>query len=218
MSFDKILFIIEIIGTIAFAITGVITAVEKKLDILGAIVLGTVTAVGGGILRDIILGQLPPLAFMNPVYALTAGITSVAVFVAAYLLGKKIVKHFDVYSQVINIFDSLGLAVFVITGINMAAACGYGDNAFLSIFVAVLTGVGGGVMRDILAGRVPKILRRRVYALAAIFGAVIYYYLLKYNVFSETVSMLIGAGSVLIIRILATVFRWNLPSVKNIDE
>ncbi len=218
MSFEKILFTIEIIGTIAFAITGVITAVEKKLDILGAIVLGTVTAVGGGILRDIILGYLPPMAFRNPVYAFTAAVTSVAVFIIAFLVGKKIVKHFDVYSQVINLFDSLGLAVFVVTGINTAAQCGFGDNAFLSIFVAVLTGVGGGVMRDILAGRVPKILRRRVYALAAILGAIIYYYLLEFAVFSQTASMLIGAGSVLVIRILATIFHWNLPSIKNIEE
>lgn len=218
MNFEKILFAIEITGTIAFAITGVITAVEKKLDILGAIVLGTVTAVGGGILRDIILGYLPPMAFRNPVYALTAIATSVAVFVIAYLVGKKIVKHFEVYSQVINFFDSLGLAVFVVTGVNTAAACGFGENAFLSIFVAVLTGVGGGVMRDILAGRVPKILRRRVYALAAILGAIIYYYLLEFGVFTQTVSMLIGAGSVLIIRILATIFHWNLPTIKNIEE
>lgn len=218
MSFEKILFTIEIIGTIAFAITGVITAVEKKLDILGAIVLGTVTAVGGGILRDIMLGYLPPMAFRNPVYALTAIATSVAVFVIALFVGKKIVKHFDVYSQVINFFDSLGLAVFVVTGINTAAQCGFGENAFLSIFVAVLTGVGGGVMRDILAGRVPKILRRRVYALAAILGAIIYYYLLEFGIFTQTVSMLIGAGSVLIIRILATIFHWNLPTIKNIEQ
>ena len=216
MNLDSILLAIELIGTVAFAITGVITAIEKKFDIFGAIVLGTVTAVGGGIMRDIILGYLPPLAFRHPVYALTAIITSVAVFIVAFFLGKKIVRHFDVYSQVINLFDSLGLAVFVVTGINTAAECGFGDNAFLSVFVAVLTGVGGGVLRDILAGRAPKILHRRVYALAAILGALIYYYLLEFNVFHETVSMLIGAGSVLLIRILATIFRWNLPSIKNI--
>lgn len=218
MHLDTVFFVIEIIGTVAFAITGVITAIEKKFDILGAIVLGTVTAVGGGILRDIILGYLPPLAFRNPVYALTAIITSVSVFVLAYFTGKKIVRHFDIYSQVINFFDSLGLAVFVVAGINTARECGFGDNAFLSLFVAVLTGVGGGVLRDILAGRVPKILRRRVYALAAILGGLIYYYLLEFGIFSETVSMLIGAGSVLLIRILATVFRWNLPSISNIEE
>ena len=175
MNIDTVFFAVEIVGTIAFALTGVITAIEKKFDILGAIVLGTVTAVGGGIMRDIILGYLPPLAFRHPVYALTAIITSVAVFVIAFFLGKKIVRHFDVYSQVINLFDSLGLAVFVVTGINTAAECGFGDNAFLSVFVAVLTGVGGGVLRDILAGRAPKILHRRVYALAAILGALIYY-------------------------------------------
>jgi uncharacterized membrane protein YeiH len=218
MNFEKILFAIEITGTIAFAITGVITAIEKKLDILGAIVLGTVTAVGGGILRDIILGYLPPLAFRNPVYALTAIATSIAVFIIAFFVGKKIVQHFEIYSQVINLFDSLGLAVFVVAGINTASECGFGDNAFLSIFVAVLTGCGGGVLRDILAGRVPKILRKRVYALAAILGAIIYYYLLEFGIFSQTVSMLIGAGSVLIIRVLATVFHWNLPTIKNIDE
>ncbi|MBR2869106.1 MAG: trimeric intracellular cation channel family protein [Clostridia bacterium] len=216
MNIDSVFFFVEIVGTIAFALTGVITAIEKKFDILGAIVLGTVTAVGGGIMRDIILGYLPPLAFRHPVYALTAIITSVSVFVIAFFLGKKIVRHFDVYSQVINFFDSLGLAVFVVTGINTAAECGFGDNAFLSVFVAVLTGVGGGVLRDILAGRAPKILHRRVYALAAILGALIYYYLLEFNIFPETVSMLIGAGSVLLIRILATVFHWNLPSIKNI--
>ncbi len=218
MHLDTVFFVIEIIGTVAFAITGVITAIEKKFDILGAIVLGTVTAVGGGILRDIILGYLPPLAFRNPVYALTAIITSVSVFVLAYFTGKRIVRHFDIYSQVINFFDSLGLAVFVVAGINTARECGFGDNAFLSLFVAVLTGVGGGVLRDILAGRVPKILRRRVYAFAAILGGLIYYYLLDFGIFSETVSMLIGAGSVLLIRILATVFRWNLPSISNIEE
>lgn len=218
MTVEKILFSIEIIGTIAFAITGVITALEKKLDIFGAIVLGTVTAVGGGILRDLILGYTPPMAFRKSVYALTAVITSLAVFVIAYFFGKRIKKHFDVYSQVINIFDSIGLSVFVVAGINSATECGFGENMFLSVFVATLTGVGGGVMRDIMAGRVPKILRKRVYALAAIIGAIIYYILYYYTLCTTPVAIAIGAGSVLIIRILATVFHWNLPTVKNLDE
>ena len=162
MTIETIMLIIEIIGTIAFAITGVITALEKKFDIFGAIVLGTVTAVGGGIVRDLILGYTPPMAFRKPVYALTALITSLAVFVIAFFFGRRIKKHFEIYSQVINIFDSIGLAVFVIGGINSAISCGFGENMFLSVFVATLTGVGGGVMRDIMARRVPKILRKRV--------------------------------------------------------
>ncbi len=218
MTVDNILFAIEIIGTIAFAITGVITALEKKFDIFGAIVLGTVTAVGGGIVRDLILGYTPPMAFRKSVYAITAVITSLAVFVIAYFFGKKIKKHYNVYSQVINIFDSIGLSVFVVGGVNSAISCGFGENMFLSIFVATLTGVGGGVMRDIMAGRVPKILRKRVYALAAIIGAIIYYVLFYYQICSATLAIILGAGSVLIIRILATIFHWNLPTVDNLDE
>ena len=217
MNFDTVLLIIELIGTVAFAITGVITAIEKKFDIFGAIVLGTVTAVGGGIVRDIILGYLPPMAFRKSVYAITAVITSLAVFWIAYFFGRRIQKHFDVYSQVINIFDSIGLSVFVIGGVNSAIACGFEENMFLTVFVATLTGVGGGVMRDIMAGRIPKILRKRVYALAAIIGSVLYYILIHYQLCSTSLAIIIGAGSVLIIRILATIFRWNLPTVKNIE-
>lgn len=218
MNLDSVLLAIELIGTVAFAITGVITAIEKKFDIFGAIVLGTVTAVGGGIVRDIILGYLPPMAFRKSVYAITAVVTSLAVFWIAYFFGKRIQKHYDVYSQVINIFDSIGLSVFVIGGVNSAIACGFEENMFLTVFVATLTGVGGGVMRDIMAGRVPKILRKRVYALAAIIGSVIYYILIHYNLCSSTLAIIIGAGSVLVIRILATIFRWNLPTVKNLEE
>lgn len=218
MTVDNIIFALEIIGIVAFAITGVITALEKKFDVFGALVLGVVTSVGGGILRDMILGYLPPAAFRNSVYAVTALITSLAVFWLAYFLGARIKKHFNVYSQIINIFDSLGLSVFVVGGVNAAIACGFGDNMFLSVFVGTLTGVGGGVMRDIMAGRVPKILRKRVYALAAIIGAIIYYLLITYNICSSTWAIILGAGSVLIIRILATVFHWNLPTVKNLDD
>ncbi len=218
MNIDTVLFAIEIIGTVAFAITGVITALEKKFDIFGALVLGTVTAVGGGIMRDLILGYTPPMAFRKSVYAITAVVTSLAIFWIAYFFGKRIKKHYDIYSQVINIFDSIGLSVFVIGGVNSAIACGFGENMFLSIFVATLTGVGGGVMRDIMAGRVPKILRKRVYALAAIIGSVIYYLLFYYEICSATLAIIFGAGSVLIIRILATIFQWNLPTVKNLDE
>lgn len=218
MSIDKIIFVIEIIGTVAFAITGVITALEKKFDIFGAIVLGMMTAVGGGILRDIILGYLPPSAFRYPVYAITAIITSVAVFTLAYIFGDKFKAKYDTYSQAINIFDSIGLAVFVIVGVQTADKCGFGDNTFLSVFVGTLTGVGGGVLRDIMAGRIPKILRKRVYALAAIIGALIYQILTEYGLCSQTISMIIGAGSILIIRILATVFHWNLPTAKKFNE
>lgn len=217
MSIDKVFFIFEIIGTVAFAITGVITAIEKKLDIFGAVVLGTVTAVGGGMVRDILLGYLPPAAFRHPVYTVTAIATSLVVFIIAYFFGKRIKLHFNVYSQIINVFDAIGLAVFTVAGINSAAACGFGENSFLSIFVGMMTGVGGGVMRDMMAGGVPTILRKKVYALAAGIGALIYQLLVEHNTCPQGLAILAGAGSIIVIRLSATVFKWNLPTLKDLD-
>ena len=217
MSIDKVFFIFEIIGTVAFAITGVITAIEKKLDIFGAVVLGTVTAVGGGMVGDILLGYLPPAAFRHPVYTVTAIATSLAVFIIAYFFGKRIKLHFNVYSQIINVFDAIGLAVFTVAGINSAAACGFGENSFLSIFVGMMTGVGGGVMRDMMAGGVPTILRKKVYALAAGIGALIYQLLVEHNTCPQGLAILAGAGSIIVIRLSATVFKWNLPTLKDLD-
>ena len=217
MSIDKVFFIFEIIGTVAFAITGVITAIEKKLDIFVAVVLGTVTAVGGGMVRDILLGYLPPAAFRHPVYTVTAIATSLAVFIIAYFFGKRIKLHFNVYSQIINVFDAIGLAVFTVAGINSAAACGFGENSFLSIFVGMMTGVGGGVMRDMMAGGVPTILRKKVYALAAGIGALIYQLLVEHNTCPQGLAILAGAGSIIVIRLSATVFKWNLPTLKDLD-
>lgn len=218
MTAENIIFIFEMIGTIVFAVTGVITAIEKKLDIFGAVVLGMATAVGGGIIRDLILGYLPPTAFRKPVFAITAIVTSILVFTIAWYLGKKIKKHFDIYAKVINVFDSVGLAVFTIGGINAAASCGFGENSFLSIFVGILTGVGGGMLRDIMAGKIPGILRERVYALAALLGALVYQGLVDNEIMSGVPAMLLGAGIILLVRALATVFRWNLPKIDELSD
>ena len=137
LKIESVLFVLEIAGVVAFAITGVITALEKKFDIFGALVLGVITSVGGGIVRDMILGYLPPAAFRDPVYAITAIVVSLAVFIIAYFLGARIKKHFDFYSQIINIFDSIGLSVFVIGGVNAAISCGYGNNMFLAVLTVI---------------------------------------------------------------------------------
>lgn len=215
---DTLFFALEIAGTVAFAISGVIVALEKKLDVFGATVLGLVTAVGGGMMRDIFLGILPPVAFRHPVYSLTAIGVSIGVYIIAYFAGTKIKKDFDAWSQVINVFDSIGLAVFTVGGINTAHSSGYLTSAYLCLFTCVLTACGGGVLRDILAGRIPVILKKRVYALAAIIGGAIYQILTEYSLVSSSAAVFIGAGSVLLIRILATIFRWNLPRINNLAE
>ena len=148
---------------------------------------------------------------------MTAIATSLAVFIIAYFFGKRIKLHFNVYSQIINVFDAIGLAVFTVAGINSAAACGVGENSFLSIFVGMMTGVGGGVMRDMMAGGVPTILRKKVYALAAGIGALIYQLLVEHNTCPQGLAILAGAGSIIVIRLSATVFKWNLPTLKDLD-
>ncbi len=210
---EYIIFIFEIIGTVAFAITGVMAAIEKEVDFFGAIVLGATTAVGGGALRDIMLGITPPTFFYKPVYILTAVIVSAFVFLVMYIY-RGGGKHIAFYNNIINIFDAIGLAVFVITGMNTAIRQGYIKNGFLVIFIGTITGIGGGVLRDVLIGKIPAVLRKHIYALAAIIGAVLYYVFLICKI-NESLSILISAASIIIIRLLAIRYKWNLPKISD---
>ena len=142
---------------------------------------------------------------------------SVAAFIVAYFTGRRFKEHNKMWFQVLNIFDSAGLAAFTVAGVNAAHICGFAENSFLSIFVGTLTAVGGGVLRDVMAGRVPVILKKQVYALAAIAGASVYQCLFELSDLSNTVIIAVSISSVIVIRILATVFHWNLPSLKNAD-
>lgn len=210
---ETLIFIIELIGTSAFAITGVYAACAKGLDIFGALVLGCLTACGGGVLRDLLLGLTPPNLFLQPIYISVAAVTSILTLVVLGMLGKHIEKHQAVFDHVINVFDALGLAVFVLVGMQIALSAGHGDNAFLVITVGVLTGIGGGVTRDLLCASVPAVLHKRVYAVAAVLGGALYYWLPRAGV-DDGLAMLLSAALVITIRILATVFRWNLPHIR----
>lgn len=213
MDFADILFFsAEIIGTIAFSVAGSLVAIRRELDIFGTVVVGGITAVGGGCLRDILLGNLPPAMFRTPVYAIVAAVVSVIVFTAEYLFPAEKVLASKKYEFVVNIFDALGLAIFVVVGINSAKSCGYGDNGFLAICVGVLTGVGGGVVRDLLVKTVPMILRKQVYALPAIVGGILYYYMTKAGV-NEIICVVITIILIMTVRILAAILRWNLPKI-----
>ena len=207
----SLLFFVEAVGTIAFASSGAMVAIKKQLDLLGVIVLGVTTAVGGGMLRDIIIGNVPPNLFKDPVYVLLAFITVMILFVIVrrnqMILAS---RSIEMYEKVMNIFDAVGLGAFTVVGIDTAALAGYGRYHFLIIFLGVITGVGGGLLRDIMAGETPYILRKHVYASASITGAVLYAYLQDYM--NNDAAMLIGAGSVILIRILATRYCWNLPT------
>jgi len=207
----SLFFFIEVIGTIAFASSGAMVAIKKQLDLLGVIVLGVTTAVGGGMLRDIIIGNVPPALFKDPIYVLLAFITVMLLFVFVRL-NQKILdgRSMETYEKVMNIFDAIGLGAFTVVGIDTAVLSGYGDYHFLIIFLGVITGVGGGILRDIMAGQTPYVLRKHIYACASIVGAILYAWLLNY--IDGNIAMLIGACSVVLIRLMATHFCWNLPT------
>ena len=210
---ETIILIIELIGTAAFAITGVYAACQKGLDIFGALVLGCLTACGGGVLRDLLLGLTPPNLFLQPIYISVAAITSVLTLAVLGMMGLHIKKHQSVIDQIVNFFDALGLAVFVLVGSQIAIQAGHQGNAFLVITVGVLTGIGGGMTRDVLCAAVPAVLHKRVYAIAAILGAALYYWL-SFTPLHNGVTMLLAAGLIITIRLLATIFRWTLPHIR----
>ena len=208
---EHIIFILECIGTIAFAITGVLVAVEANLDLFGVCFIGCVTAVGGGILRDVVLGITPPLVFDNIIMILIALAVSIAVFFILYLKS-------SIYSQksriehINNVFDAVGLGVFSIMGAETAYNYGFGKNLLLVIVAGVFTGIGGGMLRDVMTKNIPFVLRKYVYALASIAGILIFC-LLKHAINSLTISSIAGALTIVVIRLLASKFRWSLPKI-----
>lgn len=214
MNFELTLIIIEYIGTIAFAISGAIIAIENKMDILGVIILGTTTAVGGGIMRDVIVGRHVPVVFENWSFLLTAGITTILVFIVFMFLRKLDLTKNRIYKIVLNITDSLGLGVFVIIGATSALDAGV-TNHLLVLFCSVLTAVGGGVLRDIMASKIPGIFRKHIYCVVAIVAAVLFYVLLINT--GENVYNLITVITILLtvmMRYLAFHFELNLPKVR----
>lgn len=208
-----VLFPIEIIGTIAFASSGAMAAVRKKLDLFGIIVLGVITAVGGGMIRDLMIGNIPPLMFRDPVYVLTAFLTVLIMFTLfrfrPFLLGS---GYMEAYEKIMNVLDAVGLGAFTVIGVDAGVNAGYGEYRFLIIFLGVITGIGGGILRDIMAGETPFVLKKHVYACASISGACLYVILLPF-VLSDY-AMLAGACLVVAIRMLASHYRWNLPGIK----
>ena len=210
---ENIIFITEIIGTIAFAASGAMIAIRKELDLFGIIMLGTITAVGGGILRDIIIGRIPPNTFVNPLYIATAALTSVLLFIIFYKAPSLLdSKHIGTFEKILNLFDAIGLGAFTVIGIDAGIDKGYGEYLFLLIFLGVTTGIGGGIMRDIMAGEIPYVLKKQIYACASIAGACLYVIFLQFS--QSYLSMLISALLVVVVRMLASKFDWNLPAVR----
>ena len=210
---DEFIFILELIGTVAYATSGAKIAKEKKMDIFGVNVHGATTAGGGGIMRDIILGLTPPGAFSHPVYVLVAALTSTILFVIAYAKPTAFESRVktDYYDKLMFWCDTAGLGIFTVVGIQAAVRAVGGENVFFFVFIGTLTGVGGGVLRDIMAGETPYILVKHIYACAAIAGGIVC--VVGRTAFGEAYGTILGLAATVLLRFLAAHFRWNLMRV-----
>ena len=204
---NVLVFILEMIGTVAFAVSGAVVALKKRMDIFGVAVLGVTTAVGGGVMRDLLLGKTPPAMFTDPVYALVAVVVSLVVFLP--FVRRRVLSNNRAYELMLLISDSAGLGAFAAVGTQAVMDSAYSDNLFLAVFLGTITGVGGGVLRDLLANKIPKILAKRIYACAAIAGALTC--ALLWNTAGEMWAMLACIVLTVVLRVLAAHFKWSLP-------
>ena len=209
---DIIWYMFDMIGTIAFAVSGALVGVARKMDIFGMAVLALATAIGGGIVRDVLLGYFPPNSLRNVVYVTVVLAVTVIVFL---IYNSRYRKHaMGPRSRASYLLaDALGLASFTVTG----ASAGFKLYPELPIFIVLLgtiTAVGGGIIRDMLAQRIPSVLKEDVYALPSIIGGIVYYLMVTSSWDSMAVY---GAFTVvLVIRLLAIKYNWSLPKVGKI--
>ncbi|SEI38030.1 Uncharacterized membrane protein YeiH [Allopseudospirillum japonicum] len=195
----SLIYVLDIFGTIVFAITGVLAAAEKRLDLFGVIVVGTVTAIGGGTLRDLILGRTPVFWVEQTSYIWITMLTSVCTFILARR------HHFP--HRALLISDALGLAVFTVIGSQIALDLGH--PPIIAVMMGVMTGVFGGVVRDVLTAETPLIFRQEIYATAAMLGAVVFVNLSWFLPEAwRAWNNLIAMGVVFCMRLAA--IRWHL--------
>ncbi len=199
--------IFEILGTVAFAFSGTAVGLSRGMDIFGIAFLAVVTAVGGGIIRDVLAGIVPPFALRTPEGIVVSLITAAIVCIGFRSLrlprkGRKLVL------LAYNVSDTVGLACFTVTGAMTAIDSYPGYRFVLPVLLALITAVGGGILRDVLAKKVPVVLYEDVYAMAAVFGGIVICLLVPF--LGIVYASWCGFAAVLLLRVCAMVFGWNL--------
>jgi len=202
---------IEIIGIISFAIAGAIEAINKETDLFGVIFLSIITSFGGGIIRDITIGNHVPVFFRKENYLLIAlcVASSVAVFITATVLKNKFVENENFIARINNVFDAIGLGSFAVSGTKIAMDLGY-DDFLVAVVMGMITCVGGSMIRDFCLREIPFILKKRIYAFAALSGGACYWCMIRLGV-DQILTMVVVVILVFSMRMLATVFKWNFP-------
>ncbi len=211
MNETTIVFITELIGTIAFAVSGALIAVRRSLDLFGVVLVGCITSVGGGMLRDVFLGKFPPSIFSNAIIWAIAAVTSIIVFVISYFNAQKFETLQKRIESINNFFDAVGLAAFSIAGTEITCNSGFSNNALFAISMGLLTGIGGGIIRDVLVDITPYVLKKHIYALASILGSVFYYFI-RING-DKVIAIIVAMSIIILVRMLATKYHWKLPKV-----
>lgn len=221
---ENIFLLIELIGIVSFSIAGAIIAIDKETDLFGVVFLAVTTCFGGGIIRDITIGRHPPALFGELLYQLYIVIAvAILVFIFVRVFRSQYVKRKNLILIINNYIDALALGIFSVAGVQTCIGF-MGDRAgfVLCVVMGMTTAVGGGMIRDLILRDIPFILRKRIYALAALIGAVVYYLFVRVFFPNSDVAAVIGqivsVSTVLVIRVLATVFKWNLPKAIDFTE
>ncbi|MDO5302438.1 MAG: trimeric intracellular cation channel family protein [Clostridia bacterium] len=207
MNFDMFMSIMEWIGTIAFAVSGAVVAIRHDLDYYGIIFLAIITAIGGGIVRDVLVNRSLPASLADPSYAIVS-IATAAVVILGY-------KRIHKIGHLVSIADAIGLAAFTAIGARVAIVTLH-PKLFIIITLGVLTGTFGGVLRDVFVQEVPYCFRREVYAVASIIGAVVFY--MSYNHWGMTMAMITAFAVTLVVRLYAIFKNLHLGKVMKHDR
>lgn len=198
--------VIESLGTLAFAISGIRLAAAKQFDWFGAYVVGFITATGGGTLRDLLLG-VTPFWMQSSIYLL---ITFLA-FLSVLIFGKKLIRLTNTFF----IFDTIGLALFVVVGMQKAIDAGF--PFWVSIIMGMITGIVGSIIRDTLINEEPLVFRKDIYALACVAGGVVYWVGILIG-FQQNVMQIVTAATVIVCRLVAVKYHLGLPALRRLDE
>lgn len=195
-----LLYAMDLFGVAVFAITGSLAAGKKHMDLFGVVVLATVTALGGGTLRDLVLGASPVFWVSEPVYLLIAVATAIVTFF--------LVRFFGLPLRLLSVADAFGLAVFTVLGAQKALDLGISSG--IAVVMGVMTGVVGGMIRDVLSGEIPLILRREIYATASLCGAVIFC-VISVALQNQSIAALVSVIVTLGLRLSAIKWKMSLP-------
>ena len=202
---DFFIYVLDLFGTMAFAVTGAFKAIEHKADIVGIIILATITGLAGGTIRDVVFGKTLPNSLIDPTYVIITVISAIVLF----LLYSKMKKHWNVFLK----FDAVGLGVFTVIGATFAYNL-FGMNFLVIVLSGMLTAIGGGILRDVFVNQTPIVFVKELYASASFIGAVIFYFtlLITNEVYAATI---IGIALTTGLRLVAMKYNWNLPKVRS---